>query len=180
MATLTLNQQDLINQLITEFIHHNETSERTKTKSLLGVDEIMESVQRKKKEISRIKAHNEAVFKAVEPIFDENFNALYQEFDALGLYLTKRSEWCICQDGICSTSMNVNLRRDRRSDLDFYISVSVSGSHLKFEEETLWNVRTLVPLVTYGFDNVYHTFEDLCQHPKLRSQIKRMYETKNK
>jgi len=180
MTNLTLTQQDLINQLITEFIHHNETAERTKTKSLLGVDEIMGSVQRKKKEISRIKAHNEAVFKAVEPIFDENFGALYQEFDAMGLYLSKSSEWCTHEDGIRSTSMLVNLRRDRRSDLDFYISVSVSGSHLKFEEETLWQIRTLVPLVTYGFDNVYHTFEDLCQHPKLRSQIKRMYETKNK
>jgi len=180
MANLTLNQQDLINQLITEFINHNETAERTKTKSLLGVDEIMESVHRKKKEISRIKAHNEAVFKAVEPIFDENFGALYQEFDAMGLYLSKSSEWCTHEDGIRSTSMLVNLRRDRRSDSDFYISVSVSGAHLKFEEETLWQIRTLVPLVTYGFDNVYYTFEDLCQHPKLRSQIKRMYETKNK
>jgi hypothetical protein len=180
MTTLTLTQQDLINQLITEFIHHNETSERTKTKSLLGVDEIMESVHRKKKEISRIKAHNEAVFKAVEPIFDENFDALYQEFDALGLYLTKRSEWYTSQDGSYGTSMKVNLSQHRTNDSDFYISVSVSGSHLKFEEETLWNVRTLEPIVTYGFNDAYHTFEDLCQHPKLRSQIKRMYETKNK
>jgi len=180
MTTLTLNQQDLINQIISEFMQHNEASERTKTKSLLGVDEIMASVHRKKKEISRIKAHNEAVFKAVEPIFDENFDALYQEFDAMGLYLTKRSEWCICQDGICSTNMKVSLRHDRGSDSDFYINVSVSGAHLKFEEETLWNLRTLVPIVTYGFDDAYHTFEDLCQHPKLRSQIKRMYEIKNK
>jgi hypothetical protein len=180
MTTLTLNQTDLINQLITEFIHLNETSERTKTKSLLGVDEIMDSVHRKKKEISRIKANNEAVFRALEPIFDENFGALYQEFDAMGLYLSKSSEWYTQEDGIRGTSMKVNLRRDRGSDLDFYISVSVSGSHLKFEEETLWQIRTLVPLVTYGFDNVYHTFEDLCQHPKLRSKIKSMYETKNK
>jgi len=180
MTTLTLNQQDLINQIIAEFMQHNEASETKKTKSLLGVDEIMDSVHRKKKEISRIKAHNEAVFKAVEPIFDENFDALYQEFDALGLYLTKRSEWCISHDEIRSTNMKVNLSHHRTNDSDFYINVSISGAHLKFEEETLWSVRTLVPIVTYGFDNAYHTFEDLCQHPKLRSQIKRMYETKNK
>jgi hypothetical protein len=180
MTTLTLNQQDLINQIISEFIQHNEASERTKTKSLLGVDEIMQSVHRKKKEILRIKAHNEAVFKAVEPIFDENFDALYQEFDALGLYLTKKSEWYTSQDGSYGTSMKVSLHLDRNSDSDIYINVSVSGAHLKFEEETLWNVRTLVPLVNYSFNNAYHTFEDLCQHPKLRSQIKSMYETKNK
>ena len=87
MTTLTLTQTDLINQLIAEFIQHNEVSERTKTKSLLGVDEIMDSLKRKKQEIARIQTHNKAVFKVIEPIFAENFDALYEELTTLGLNL---------------------------------------------------------------------------------------------
>jgi uncharacterized small protein (DUF1192 family) len=181
MTTLTLSQQNLINQIITEFIHHNETSATIKSKSLLGVDEIMDSVHRKQKEISRIKAHNEAVFKAVEPIFDEHFSKLYEEFNAMGFWLTQRDEWYYTQDkSSCGTHMKVNMCDDRRSDHDFYINVSIAGDVLSFEGETMWSIKTLKPILLYEYDNEHHSFEKLCQHPKLRSRIKKMYEYKNR
>lgn len=181
MTTLTLNQQNLINQIITEFIHHNETSERTKTKSLLGVDEIMDSVHRKKKEISRIAAHNEAIFKAVEPIFNEHFANLWEEFNAMGFCLTQRDEWYASEHkSSCGTQIKVNMYDDRRSDHDFYINVSIAGDVSSFEDETMWTIKTLKPTLLYEYDNEYHYFENLCQHPKLRSRIKKMYEYKNK
>ena len=181
MATLTLNQQNLINQIITEFILRNQISERTKTKSLLGVDEIMDSVHRKKKEILRIEAHNEAIFKSVEPIFNEHFDALYEEFNAMGLCLTQRDEWYASQHkSSCGTQMKVNMYDDRRSDHDFYINVSIAGDVLSFEGETMWSVTTLKPILLYEYDNEHHSFENLCQHPKLRSRIKKMYEYKNR
>ena len=61
MTTLTTHQQDLINQIITEFIQHNEVSERTKTKSLLGVDEIIDSLKRKKEEIENLSARESEI-----------------------------------------------------------------------------------------------------------------------
>jgi hypothetical protein len=182
MTTLTLIQQNLINQIITEFIHHNETCETIKTKSLLGIDEIMDSVHRKKKEISRITTHNEAVFKAVQPIFDEHFSKLYEEFNAMGLWLTQRDQWYCSQDkSSCGTHIKVNMYDDRRSDHDFYINVIIDGDVLWFEGgETMWSIKTLKPTLLYEYDNEHHSFENLCQHPKLRSRIKKIYEYKNR
>ena len=180
MKKLTDNQQDLINQIITEFIQHNEVSERTKTKSLLGVDEIIDSLKRKKEEIARIKTHNKAVFKAIVPIFDENYEALSQDIDALGLNLHCDYEWRETHDGRRSISMKLSMLSDRSSDGDFYFDAKLTGSHALFDGETIWNVCVLQPILLYSFRSNDYTFEQLCKNPDFIGTIKRMYEIKTK
>jgi hypothetical protein len=180
MATLTLNQQDLINQIIAEFMQHNEVSEGKKTKSLLGVDEIMDSVKRKNQEIARIRAHNKAVFKALEPIFEENINALNEELNALGLDFRNTSEWWENQDGKRHTTMKISVFSDRSSDFDFYFDARITGACLKWENETIWSIVELNPVLLYSYRDETYTFEQLCKNPHFIGRIKRMYETKNK
>lgn len=180
MTTLTLTQQDLINQLITEFIQHNEVSERTKTKSLLGVDEIIDSVQRKRDEIARIKKHNEAVFRSMQPIFAENFDALYEELTTLGLNLHSNHGWGESQDGKRSITMKISMFTERNSDSDFYLDGRITGDYLKWEGQPIWNVVELNPVLLYTFRSNNYTFEQLCKNPDFLATIKRMYEIKTK
>tara|TARA_R110000868_G_scaffold408251_1_gene690842 strand:- start:1684 stop:2226 length:543 start_codon:yes stop_codon:yes gene_type:complete len=180
MTTLTTNQQDLINQLISEFIQHNEVSERTKTKSLLGVDEIIDSLKRKKEEIARIKEHNKAVFKAIEPIFDENYEALSQDINALGLNLHSNHGWGEVQDGRRGLTMKISMFSDRRSDYDFYLDGRITGDYPIWEGQSLYPVCALQPILLYTFRNNNYTFEQLCKNPDFIGTIKRMYEIKTK
>jgi hypothetical protein len=180
MTTLTLTQQDLINQLITEFIQHNEVSERTKTKSLLGVDEIIDSLKRKKEEIARIKEHNKAVFKAIEPIFDENYEALSQDINALGLNLHSNHGWGEAQDGKRSITMNISMFSDRRSDHDFYLDARITGEYFIWEGQSIWSACVLQPILLYSYSGNDYTFEQLCKHPDFIKRIKTMYERKTK
>jgi hypothetical protein len=180
MTTLTTTQQNLINQIITEFIQHNEVSERKKTKSLLGVDEIIDSLKRKKEEIARIKAHNKAVFKALEPVFDENYEALSQDINALDLNLHCGHKWLETEDGMRSISMKLSMSPDRNSDYDFYFDAKITGQCLQWEGQPLWSVCVLQPVLLYAYNSENLTFEQLCKHPKFRQQIKTMYEKKIK
>jgi hypothetical protein len=180
MTTLTTTQQDLINQIITEFVNHNQASEVKKTKSLLGVDEIIDSVKRKNAEILRIKEHNKAVFRALEPIFVENYNSLYQEMNALGLNLLCSLDWSETYDGRRHVSIRVSMFSDRRSDLDFYFDAKVTGSYLQWEGKALPNTIVLHPVLLYSYNSEDFTFEKLCKHPGFRHRIKSMYEKKVK
>lgn len=180
MATLTTNQQHLINQIITEFIQYNEVSEGRKTKSLLGVDEIIDSVKRKNAEILRTKEHNRAVFKALEPIFDENYKALSQDIDALGLDLQITSDWWETQDGRRGITMKVKVCTDRSNDLDFYLDAKITGECLMWEGEPIWSIAMLHPTLLYSYKSKDYTFEQLCKNPEFVTRIKRMYEIKAK
>lgn len=180
MATLTTNQQHLINQIITEFIQHNEVSEGAKTKSLLGVDEIINSVQRKKDEILQTKEHNRAVFKALEPIFDENYKALSQDIDALGLDLQITSRWLESSCGLREVSLKISMYHDQRSDHDFYFYAKITGECLMLEGEPIWDVVVLHPALLYSYKCKDYTFEQLCKNPEFVARIKKMYEIKAK
>lgn len=180
MATLTTNQQHLINQIITEFIQYNEVSEGKKTKSLLGVDEIIDSVKRKNAEILRTKEHNKAVFRALEPIFDENYKALYEEMNALGLNLLCSNGWSETHSGTRHVSIRVSMFSDRYSDYDFYFDAKITGECLMWEGEPIWSIAMLHPALLYSYKNNDYTFEQLCKHPEFIARIKRMYEIKAK
>ena len=177
---LTDNQQHLINQITEEFISHNQSKVASRGTSLLGVDDIIDSVQRKRDEIARIKTHNKAVFKAIVPIFDENYEALSQDIDALGLNLHCDYEWRETQDGRRSISMKLSMLSDRSSDGDFYFDAKLTGSHALFDGETIWNVCVLQPILLYSFRSNDYTFEQLCKNPDFIGTIKRMYEIKTK
>lgn len=180
MTTLTTNQQNLINQIITEFISHNKASEVKKTKSLLGVDEIIDSVKRKNAEILRTKEHNKAVFKALEPIFDENYKALSQDIDALGLDLQIASGWWETSCGVRGASLKISMYHDRNNDHDFYFDAKITGECLMWEGEPTWSIAVLHPALLYSYKSKDYTFEQLCKHPEFIARIKRMYEIKAK
>ena len=177
---LTENQQQLIDQITDEFISHNQSKRASRGESLLGVDDIINSVQRKRDEIARIKKHNEAVFKAMQPIFRENYEALSHEIDALGLDLQITSDWWEAQDGRRGLTMKVSMYYDRRSDPDFYFDAKLTGSHLLFDGEAIWSVCVLQPTLLYSFRSNDYTFEQLCKNPDFIGTIKRMYEIKTK
>lgn len=177
---LTENQQHLIDQITEEFISHNKSKRASRGESLLGVDDIINSVQRKRDEIARIKKHNEAVFKSVRPIFKDNYEALSHEIDALGLDLRITSDWFETQDGKRGISMKVSMYYNRNSDPDFYFDAKLAGSHALFDGETIWNVCVLQPILLYSFRSNDYTFEQLCKNPDFIVTIKRMYEIKTK
>ena len=177
---LTENQQQLISQITEEFISHNQSKVVSRGTSLLGVDDIIDSVQRKRDEIARIKKHNEAVFKAMQPIFRENYDALHHEINALGLDLQITSDWGEAHDGRRGLTMQVSMYYDRRSDPDFYFDAKLTGSHALFDGETIWNVCVLQPILLYSFRSNDYTFEQLCKNPDFIGTIKRMYEIKTK
>jgi hypothetical protein len=177
---LTENQQQLISQITEEFISHNQSKRASRGESLLGVDDIIDSVQRKRDEIARIKKHNEAVFKAMQPIFRENYEALHHEIEALGLDLQITSDWWEAQDGRRGLTMQVSMYYDRRSDPDFYFDAKLAGSHVSFDGAPIWEVRELEPTMLYSFRSNDYTFECLCKNADFIATIKRMYEIKTK
>ena len=177
---LTENQQHLINQITEEFISHNQSKVVSRGTSLLGVDDIIDSVQRKRDEIARIKKHNEAVHKSMRPIFKDNYEALSHEIDALGLDLQITSDWWEAQDGRRGLTMQVSMYYDRRSDPDFYFDAKLAGSHALFDGAPIWNVCVLQPTLLYSFRSNDYTFEQLCKNPDFIGTIKRMYEIKTK
>lgn len=180
MATLTTNQQQLIDQIITEFIQYNEVSEVKKTKSLLGVDEIIDSVKRKNAEILRTKEHNRAVFKALEPIFDENYKALSQDIDALGLDLRITSGWWETSSGVRGASLKISMYHNQNSDHDLYFDAKITGECLMWEGEPIWSIAMLQPTLLYSYRSKDYTFEQLCKNPEFVARIKNMYEKKTK
>ena len=177
---LTENQQHLINQITEEFISHNQSKVVSRGTSLLGVDDIIDSVQRKRDEIARIKKHNEAVFRSMQPIFSENYDALHHEINALGLDLWITSDWFETQDGKRGTSMKVSTYCHRSSDYDFYLDARITGDYLKWESEAIWSIVELNPVLVYSFNSNEYTFEQLCKNPDFLARIKRMYEIKTK
>ena len=177
---LTENQQHLIDQITEEFISHNQSKRASRGESLLGVDDIINSVQRKRDEIARIKKHNEAVFKAMQPIFRENYEALSHEIDALGLDLRITSDWWEAQDGRRGLTMQVSMYCDRRSDPDFYFDAKLTGNNALLDGEPIWEVMVLEPTLLYSFRSNDYTFECLCKNADFIERIKRMYEIKTK
>jgi len=177
---LTENQQNLIDQITDEFISHNQSKRASRGESLLGVDDIINSVQRKRDEIARIKKHNEAVFSAMEPIFQENYEALWHEINALGLNLQITSDWWETQNGRRGTSIKVSMYSDRNSDYDFYFDAKLTGNHPLLDGEPIWEVMALEPTLIYVFRSNDYTFESLCKDVDLIARIKKMYEKKTK
>ena len=177
---LTENQQHLIDQITEEFISHNQSKRASRGESLLGVDDIINSVQRKRDEIARIKKHNEAVFSAMEPIFQENYEALWHEINALGLSLQITSDWWETQNGRRGISMKISMYHDRNSDYDFYLDAKLTGSDISFDGEPIWEVMALEPTLIYVFRSNDYTFESLCKSADLIAKIKNMYEKKTR
>ena len=177
---LTENQQHLIDQITKEFISHNQSKRASRGESLLGVDDIINSVQRKRDEIARIKKHNEAVFSAMKPIFSENYEALWHEINALGLDLQITSDWWETQSGRRGITMKVSMYHDGSSDYDFYLEAKLMGSHMSLNGETIWEVMALEPTLIYVFRSNDYTFESLCKSADLIEKIKKMYEKKTK
>ena len=177
---LTENQQQLISQITDEFISHNQSKRASRGESLLGVDDIINSVQRKRDEIARIKKHNEAVFEAMQSIFEENYDALAHEINALGLVLRVTSGWWQTHDGKRGITMKVLVSDDRSSDFDFYFDARLTGHHKKFEGEPIWEVGELEPALIYTHHSENYTFEGLCKSKTFVDRIKKMYETKTK
>ena len=177
---LTENQQHLINQITEEFISHNQSKVASRGTSLLGVDDIIDSVQRKRDEIARIKKHNEAVFRSMQPIFRENYDALHHEINALGLNLHSNHGWGEAQDGKRSITMKISMFTERNSDYDFYLDARITGDYLKWESEAIWSIVELNPVLVYSLNSKEYTFEQLCNNPDFLARIKRMYEIKTK
>ena len=177
---LTENQQQLIDQITEEFISHNQSKRASRGESLLGVDDIINSVQRKRDEIARIKKHNEAVFKSMEPIFEENYDALAHEINALGLVLRITSDWFETQNGRRGTGMKVSMYCDRNSDYDFYFDANLIGNNALLDGKPIWEVMVLEPTLLYSFRSNDYTFECLCKNADFIERIKRMYEIKTK
>lgn len=177
---LTENQQQLIDQITEEFISHNQSKRASRGDSLLGVDDIINSVQRKRDEIARIKKHNEAVFSAMEPIFSENYEALWHEINALGLDLRITSDWWETYNGRRGITMKISMYHDRNSDHDFYLDAKLTGSHMLLDGETIWEVMALEPTLLYVFRGNDYTFECLCKNADFIAKIKNMYERKTR
>ena len=177
---LTENQQNLIDQITEEFISHNQSKRASRGESLLGVDDIINSVQRKRDEIARIKKHNEAVFSAMEPIFQENYEALWHEINALGLNLKITSDWWEAQDGRRGTSIKVSMYSDRNSDPDFYFDAKLTGNKVLLDGVPIWEVMALEPTLLYSFRSNDYTFECLCKNAEFIERIKNMYERKTR
>ena len=177
---LTENQQQLIDQITEEFISHNQSKRASRGESLLGVDDIINSVQRKRDEIARIKKHNEAVFSAMEPIFNENYNALWHEINALGLNMSITSDWWQAQDGRRGITMKVSMYHDRNNDHDFYLDAKLTGSDISFDGEPIWEVMALEPTLLYPYRSNDYTFECLCKNADFIAKIKNMYERKTR
>lgn len=177
---LTENQQQLIDQITEEFISHNQSKRASRGESLLGVDDIINSVQRKRDEIARIKKHNEAVFSAMQQIFNENYEALSHEINALGLDLRITSDWWETYNGRRGITMKVSMYHDRNSDYDFYLDAKLTGSHMSLDGETIWEVMTLEPTLLYPYRNNDYTFECLCKNADFIAKIKNMYERKTR
>lgn len=173
---LTENQQHLIDQITDEFISHNQSKRASRGESLLGVDDIINSVQRKRDEIARIKSNNENILKSMKPIFKDNYEALSHELNALGLCLSLNGDWLTTYDGRPFISMKVSMLHDRNSDLDFYFDARIECAYGSFTSE----IVVCEPKLQYVFNNAGHTFEGLCKNTTFINRIKNMYEKKTK
>jgi hypothetical protein len=172
---LTENQQQLIDQITQELISHNQSKRATKGESLLGVDDIINSIQQKRDDIARIKADNEAILEALKPIFEDNFEALSYELNALGLSLKSNHEWLATSQGLTFVNMKVAMHHDRNSDTDFHFEAQVSHMRSKWSE-----ILTCKPKLQYVYDHNIYSFEDLCKSVSFVNRIKNMYERKTK
>jgi hypothetical protein len=172
---LTENQQQLIDQITQELISHNQSKRATKGESLLGVDDIINSIQQKRNEIALIKAENEAILEALKPIFEDNFEALAYELNALGLSLKSNHEWLATSQGLTFVNMKVAMHHDRTSDMDFNLEARVSHTYSKWSE-----IFTCKPKLQYVYSENVFSFEDLCKNQNFINRIKNMYERKTR
>lgn len=172
---LTEYQQNLIDQITDEFISHNQSKRASRGESLLGVDDIINSVQRKREEIESMKENNRAIFEALKPVFEDNFDALAHELNALGLSLKSDHEWRITYQGKRFLPIKVAMRHDMNSDEDFYLDAQISHTYSKWSE-----VVTCKPKLQYVYADNLYSFEDLCKSPIFINRIKNMYEKKTK
>lgn len=181
MSNLSLTQQNLINQLIAEFIRHNASIEYRKFNSLLGIEDIIDEVHRKEKEIARIMAHNETVEKAMEPIIDEHYVALSRDINALGLHIERENLYSLV-DGTRYQRIQIRTGEYDRSRDDITIKLILRGDAVSFEGKgCLPNQLTqLNPRLIYQWSDYYgsRSFEEMCEHEDLRRAIKKLYEQK--
>ena len=169
MKNLTENQQNLIAKITEEFMRQNET--KTLSKSLLGVEEIIDSIDRKQKEIERVKRYNSIVAEEMWVEAIDNFNLLLSELNQLGLDAKFNDErWIICIDGRLLNKITI---RGNKNHEQITISIEVVGPHVKFENEYLPNsLRQLEPVIYYK--NL--PFETFCKSVEFRSYLKSLYE----
>lgn len=181
MTTLTTNQQHLINQIITEFIQHNQSTEFIQRNSLLGIHEIIDEIDRKKKEIARVLAHNESVQKAMEPVMDDHYEALAHEINALGLHISRDTIYSH-NDGTRCNRINIKMEEHLHWDLDMTIEVQVRGDAVNFEGKGCLpnQLCQLRPKLIYRWNSYYGwmSFEQMCEHEYFRKDIKKLYEQK--
>lgn len=171
MTNLTENQQNLIAKITEEFMRQNKT--KTLSKSLLDVAEIIDAVDRKEKEIERVKRYNNIIAEDMWLEAMDNFDLLLSELTQLGLDAEFLNEWWIrTYDGRLLTTIRIKGNKDSHINID----VEVVGPHVKFENQYLPNsLRQLEPVIYYK--NL--PFETFCKSVEFRSYLKSLYE-KNK
>lgn len=171
MTNLTENQQNLIAKITEEFMRQNKT--KTLSKSLLDVAEIIDAVDRKQKEIERVKRFNNIVAEEMWLEAMDNFDLLLSELTQLGLdaeFLTE--DWTRCYDGRLLNTIRIKGNKDSHITID----LEVVGPYVKFENAYLPNsLRQLEPVIYYN----KLPFETFCKSVEFRSYLKSLYE-KNK
>ena len=169
MTNLTENQQNLIAKNKEEFMRQNET--KTLSKSLLGVEEIIDSIDRKQKEIERVKRYNIVVGEELWFEAEDNFDLLLSELTKLGLNAKFNDDfWIRCIDG---RLLNKIMIRGNKNNSQITISIEVVGPRVLFENKYLPNsLRQLEPVIYY--ENL--PFETFCESVKFRSDLKSLYE----
>lgn len=173
MKKLTDNQQHLINQITEEFIRHNRACEYVRADSLLGIHDMMDEVDRKQKEITRVMAHNEAVQKAMEPVMNEHYEALAHEIKALGLSISHGAVY----SHTCGTRCkNITIAESMP------IQVQLTGDAVNFEGKGCLpnQLCQLRPKLIYRWNDYYGwmSFGQICEHEYFRKDIKKLYEQK--
>lgn len=173
MTTLTTNQQHLINQIITEFIQHNQSTEFIQRNSLLGIQEIIDEIDRKKKEIARVLAHNESVQKAMEPVMDDHYEALAHEINALGLSISNGTVYSYNCGTRCK---NITIAESMT------IQAQLRGDAVNFEGTGClpMQLSQLETRVHYRWSDHYGwmPFGQMCKNESFRDTIKKLYEQK--
>ena len=169
MTNLTENQQNLIAKITEEFMRQNKT--KTLSKSLLDVEKIIDSVDRKQKETERVKRYNEIVADELWVEVMDNFDLLLSELTQLGLDAEFYSEhWTRCYDGRLLNTITI---RGNKVSTTTKVDIEVVGQHAKFENEYLHNsLRQLDPIVYYN----KLPFETFCKSEQFRSYLKSLYE----
>lgn len=169
MTNLTENQQNLIAKITEEFMRQNKT--KTLSKSLLDVEKIIDSVDRKQKETERVKRYNEIVADELWVEVMDNFDLLLSELTQLGLDAELREKrWIRCIDG---RLLNKIMIQGNKNPSEITVDVEVVGQYVKFENEYLHNnLRQLDPIVYYN----KLPFETFCKSEQFRSYLKSLYE----